>query len=58
MLERGLANKAWDFLRSYRYVEALGMGVATRIVPGMRRHNGTDPEFVADDDSVTVRLFR
>lgn len=47
-----------DFLRSYRYVDALGMGVSTRMIPGMRRHNGTEPEFEADEDRFTVRLFR
>ena len=33
-----------EVLRDYRYVEATGLGVPRKIVGGMRKHNGTDPE--------------
>jgi len=36
----------------------MGMGVRNKIIAGMRRHNGTEPEFVADEFQVSVCLFR
>lgn len=33
-----------NVMRDYGYVEARGMGVRNRIIPGMRAHSGTEPE--------------
>ena len=46
-----------DVMRDYGYVEHMGMGVPRKIVRGMKRHNGTDPEFFEDGDRFIVRLF-
>ena len=45
-----------EILRDYRYVEHQGMGVRNRIIESMRRHNGTDPDLVEEDDRFIVRL--
>ncbi len=45
-------------LKDYGYVEHMGMGVRNKIIAGMRRHNGTEPGFAADDLQVRVRLFK
>ncbi|MBM3496564.1 MAG: ATP-dependent DNA helicase RecG, partial [Armatimonadetes bacterium] len=47
-----------EVLRDYGYVEHRGMGVRTRIIAGMLRHNGTEPDLIEDEDRFTVRLFR
>ena len=47
-----------DVLRDYGYVEARGMGVRKRIVPLIRHHNGTEPEFVSNEDHVKLVLHR
>jgi ATP-dependent DNA helicase RecG len=43
-------------LKDYGYVEHMGMGVRNKIILGMRTHNGTEPDFVADDLQLLVRL--
>ena len=45
-----------NIMRDYRYVDARGMGVRNKIIPGMRAHNGTEPDLVAEDYRFTVRL--
>ena len=47
-----------NVMRDYRYVDARGMGVRNKIIPGMREHNGTEPEFIAEESRVTVRLWK
>ena len=47
-----------NVMRDYGYVEALGMGVRVKIIPGMRAHNGTEPEFIAEESRFTVRLWK
>ncbi len=47
-----------DILRDYGYVDARGMGVRTKIIPLMRRHNHTEPKFDATDDYLKTTLFR
>ena len=47
-----------NVMRDYGYVEALGMGVSRKIIPGMRAHNGTEPELVQEAHRFTVRLWR
>ena len=46
-----------NVMRDYGYVEARGMGVRNRIVPGMRAHNGTEPGLIAEEHRFTVRLW-
>lgn len=47
-----------EVLRDYRYVEATGLGVPRKIIPGMRKHNGTEPDLDPKEYSFTVRLWR
>lgn len=47
-----------NVMRDYRYVDARGMGVRDKIIPGMREHNGTEPEFFPEESRVTVRLWK
>ena len=47
-----------NVMRDYGYVEARGMGVRHRIVPGMRAHNGTEPDLVEEENRFTVRLWK
>ena len=47
-----------NVLRDYCYVETLGMGVHNTIVPGMREHNGTEPDLIAEEHRFTVRLWK
>lgn len=47
-----------NVMRDYRYVDFRGMGVREKIIPGMRAHNGTEPEFVSEESRLTVRLWK
>ena len=47
-----------NVMRDYRYVDFRGMGVREKIIPGMRAHNGTEPEFLVEENRFTVRLLR
>lgn len=47
-----------NVMRDYRYVDARGMGVRDKIIPGMREHNGTEPEFIEDGERFIVRLWK
>ena len=47
-----------DILRDYGYIEHFGMGVRTRIIESVRRHNGTEPDLVEEDDRFMVRLWK
>ena len=47
-----------DVMRDYGYLEHMGMGVPRKIVRGMLEHNGTEPEFIAEDEQLIVRLWR
>ena len=46
-----------NVMRDYRYVDARGMGVRDKIIPGMRKHNNTEPDFVEGQERFTLRLF-
>ena len=46
-----------NIMRDYKYVDARGMGVRNKIIPGMRMHNGTEPDLVAEANRFTVRLW-
>ena len=47
-----------NIMRDYGYMDARGMGVRNKIIPGMREHNGTEPGLIADDDRFIVRLWK
>ena len=45
-------------MRDYGYVDARGMAVRIKIIPGMREHNGTEPDLIEDEYRFTVRLWK
>jgi ATP-dependent DNA helicase RecG len=47
-----------EILRDYGYVEHRGMGVRTRIIAGMREHNGTEPDLIEEKSRFIVRLWK
>lgn len=47
-----------NVMRDYGYVEGRGMGVRNKIIPGMRAHNGTDPQLIAEEHRFIVRLLK
>lgn len=47
-----------DVMRDYGYLEHTGMGIPLKIVRGMQKHNGTDPELLEDGERFIVRLFK
>ena len=46
-----------DVMRDYRYLEHMGMGIPRKIVRGMKRHNGTEPDLIEQNERFSVRLF-
>lgn len=38
------------FRNGLAYMEHMGMGIPRKIIRGMRAHNGTEPELIADSD--------
>ncbi len=47
-----------SILRDYGYVDARGMGVRNKIIPLLREHNDTEPEFDATEDYLKVVMYR
>ncbi len=47
-----------SILRDYGYVDARGMGVRNKIIPLLRQHNDTEPEFHATEDYLKVVMYR
>lgn len=47
-----------NVMRDYGQVDARGMGVRNKMIPGMRRHNGTEPELIEEEHRFTVRLWK
>ena len=47
-----------NVMRDYGYVDARGMGVRNKIIPGMRAHNGTEPDLLEEEHRFTVRLWK
>jgi ATP-dependent DNA helicase RecG len=47
-----------NVMRDYGYVDARGMGVRNKIIPGMREHNETEPDLIAEESRFTVRLWK
>jgi len=47
-----------NVMRDYGYVDARGMGVRNKVIPGMRAHNGTEPDLIEEEHRFTVRLWK
>ncbi len=47
-----------NVMRDYGHVDARGMGVRNKMIPGMRLHNGTEPELIEEEHRFTVRLWK
>ena len=47
-----------NVLRDYGYVDARGMGIRNKVIPLMNDNNGTDPDFIEEDNRFTVRLWK
>ena len=47
-----------NVMRDYGYVDARGMGVRNKTIPGMQAHNGTEPDLIAEEYRFTVRLWK
>lgn len=47
-----------EVLRDYGYVDARGMGIRTKIIPLMKRHNHAEPIFEPTDDHLKTTLPR
>ena len=47
-----------NVMRDYGYVDARGMGIRNKIIPGMLAHNGTEPELIEEEHRFTVRLWK
>ncbi len=47
-----------EVLRDYHYVEATGLGVPRKIIAGMLKHNGIEPDLIEDEYAFTVRLWK
>ena len=47
-----------NIMRDYGYVDARGMGVRNKMIPGMLAHNGTAPEFLTREHGLLVRLWK
>ena len=47
-----------NVMRDYACREARGMGIRNTIIPGMRAHNGTTPELIAEEHRFIVRLLK
>jgi len=47
-----------NIMRDYRYVEFRGMGIRDKIIPGMRAHNGTEPDLIEEHERFTIRLWK
>lgn len=46
-----------DILRDYGYMEHMGMGIPRKIIKGMKIHNNTEPDLIADEEQFTLRLY-
>jgi len=47
-----------NVMRDYGYVDARGMGIRNKVIPLMKEHNGTSPEFIEEENRFTVRLWK
>jgi ATP-dependent DNA helicase RecG len=46
-----------NVMRDYGYVDFRGMGIRTKVIPGMQNHNATEPDFIETDHAFAVRLW-
>lgn len=46
-----------DTMRDLGFVEHMGLGVPRKIIAGMRRHNGTEPDLLEMEERFLVRLW-
>lgn len=46
-----------EFMRDYRYLEHMGMGIPRKIIIGMMAHNGSVPDLVEETERFILRLF-
>ncbi len=47
-----------NVMRDYSYVDARGMGIRNKVIPSLRTHNGTEPEWIEEENRFTVRLWK
>ena len=47
-----------NIMRDYGYVDARGMGIRNKVIPGMREHNGTEPDLIEEEHRFTIRLWK
>ena len=47
-----------NVMRDYGYVDARGMGIRNKIIPGMLAHNGTEPDLIEEEHRFIVRLWK
>ena len=47
-----------NVMRDYGYVDARGMGIRNKIIPGMLAHNGTEPDLIEEEYRFIVRLWK
>ncbi len=47
-----------EVLRDYGYVDYRGMGIRTKVVPLMKKFNGTEPVFEANEDFLKTTFYR
>ena len=47
-----------NVMRDYGYVDARGMGIRNKVIPGMREHNGTEPDLIEEEHRFTIRLWK
>lgn len=47
-----------NVMRDYGYVDARGMGVRTKMIPGMLAHNGTEPDLIEEEHRFMVRIWK
>lgn len=45
-----------NIMRDYGYVDARGMGIRSKVIPRMLEHNGTEPDFIEDENLFVVCL--
>ncbi|MCY4572388.1 MAG: putative DNA binding domain-containing protein [Gemmatimonadetes bacterium] len=47
-----------NVMRDYGYVDARGMGVRNKIIPGMQAHNATEPDLEDREHEFMIRLWK
>ena len=47
-----------NVMRDYRYVDARGMGIRSKVIPAMLAHNGTEPDLIEEEHRFIVRLWK